>query len=142
MYTSMIMTVGQIVARSAEFLAILSIFIEIVPIKINPISCFLGWIGKKMTEELLNKVNALESKVGKLEKSDVIDCRVRILQFADELRRSVKHSKETFDQALSDIDSYERYCEDHPDFKNNRTVAARAKILEAYSECIDKNSFL
>lgn len=76
------------------------------------------------------------------EKSDVIDCRVRILTFADEIRRGVRHSKETFDQVLSDIDTYERYCTEHPDFMNNKTVAAKAKILDVYSECMDNNDFL
>ncbi|MBR1526324.1 MAG: hypothetical protein IJ640_06655 [Prevotella sp.] len=110
--------------------------------KINPISYILRWIGKKINEELMDKMNTFEKKVEALEKSDAIDCRVRILTFADEIRRGVKHSKETFDQVLSDIDSYERYCAEHPDFMNNKTVAAKAKILEVYSECIDGNDFL
>lgn len=96
-----------------------------------------GKVVKKM-----DKVNTLETKVGALEKSDVIDCRVRILTFADEIRRGVRHSKETFDQVLSDIDTYERYCTEHPDFMNNKTVAAKAKILDVYSECMDNNDFL
>ncbi|MGN1176394.1 MAG: hypothetical protein ACI4S1_13140, partial [Roseburia sp.] len=90
----------------------------------------------------MDKVNTLETKVGALEKSDVIDYRVRILTFADEIRRGVRHSKETFDQVLSDIDTYERYCTEHPDFMNNKTVAAKAKILDVYSECMDNNDFL
>ena len=136
------LSIAQLLSWAAGIIAVLSVFIEITPVKINPISSLLRWIGKQINKELLDKVNTLDAKVCALEKSDVIDCRVRILQFADELRRSVKHSKETFDQVLSDIDTYERYCKDHPDFKNNRTVAARSKILEVYSECIDQNDFL
>lgn len=136
------LTLGQIIGRIAGGLAVLSIFVEITPVKINPISYILRWIGKKINEELMDKMNTFEKKVEALEKSDAIDCRVRILTFADEIRRGVKHSKETFDQVLSDIDSYERYCAEHPDFMNNKTVAAKAKILEVYSECIDGNDFL
>lgn len=136
------LTLSQIVGGIAGIIAVLSIFIEITPVKINPISHLLRWVGKQMNKELLDKVNALDTKVCALEKSDVIDCRVRILQFADEIRRGVKHSKESFDQVLSDIDTYERYCAGHPDFMNNKTVAAKAKILEVYSECIDGNDFL
>ena len=136
------LTIGQLIGRIAGGLAVLSIFIEITPVKINPISHILRWIGKQTNKELMDKMNTLEKKVGALEKSDAIDCRVRILTFADEIRRGVKHSKETFDQTLSDIDAYERYCGEHPEFLNNRTVAAKAKILEVYSECIDKNDFL
>lgn len=136
------LTLGQIIGRIAGGLAVLSIFIEITPVKINPISHILRWIGKQINKDLMDKMNALENKVGALEKSDAIDCRVRILTFADEIRRGVKHSKETFDQVLSDIDTYERYCTEHPDFMNNKTVAAKAKILDVYSECIDNNDFL
>lgn len=136
------LTLGQIVGRIAGVIAVLSIFIEITPVKINPVSALLRWVGKQINKELMDKVNTLENKVGALEKSDVIDCRVRILTFADEIRRGVRHSRETFDQVLSDIDTYERYCTEHPDFMNNKTVAAKAKILDVYSECIDNNDFL
>ena len=136
------LTLGQIVGRIAGVIAVLSIFIEITPVKINPISALLRWVGKQINKELMDKVNTLETKVGALEKSDVINCRVRILTFADEIRRGMRHSKETFDQVLSDIDTYERYCTEHPDFMNNKTVAAKAKILDVYSECIDNNDFL
>ena len=136
------LTLGQIVGGIAGVIAALSIFIEITPVKINPISALLRWVGKQINKELMDKVNTLETKVGALEKSDVINCRVRILTFADEIRRGMRHSKETFDQVLSDIDTYERYCTDHPDFMNNKTVAAKAKILDVYSECMDNNDFL
>lgn len=136
------LTLGQIVGRIAGVIAALSIFIEITPVKISPISALLRWVGKQINKELMDKVNTLETKVGALEKSDVIDCRVRILTFADEIRRGMRHSKETFDQVLSDIDTYERYCTEHPDFMNNKTVAAKAKIIDVYSECMDNNDFL
>lgn len=136
------LTLGQIVGRIAGVIAALSIFIEITPVKINPISALLRWIGKQTNKELMDKVSTLETKVGALEKSDVVDCRVRILTFADEIRRGARHSKETFDQVLSDIDTYERYCKEHPDFMNNKTVAAKAKILDIYSACMDNNDFL
>ena len=136
------LALGQIIGRIAGVIAVLSIFIEITPVKINPISALLRWVGKQINKEIIDKVNTLETKVGALEKSDVIDCRVRILTFADEIRRGVRHSKETFDQVLSDIDTYERYCTEHPDFMNNKTVAAKAKILDVYSECMDNNDFL
>ena len=54
----------------------------------------------------------------------------------------MKHSQENFDQVLSDIDDYERYCNSHPEFKNNKTVAAKEKILKVYSERMDNNDFL
>lgn len=136
------LTLGQIVGVIIGVIAALSIFIEITPIKINPVSHLLKWIGKQFNNDLMEKVNTLEKKVLALEESDVVDCRVRILTFADEIRRHIPHSRETFDQILSDIDTYEKYCNQHPDFKNNKTVTAQSIILEVYKECFDKNNFL
>ena len=136
------LTVGQMIGAVVGVVAALSIFIEIVPVKINPISALLRWVGTRTNKELLDKVTQLEIDVKKLERADVVVCRVRILCFADEIRRGVRHSKEAFDQVLSDIDTYEHYCDSHPGFMNNKTVAAKAKIIELYSDCIDKNNFL
>lgn len=68
--------------------------------------------------------------------------RIRILRFNDELCAGVKHSENHFEDILEDIDSYETFCERHPDFHNNRGVLAMAHIKAVYTECKEKNSFL
>lgn len=136
------MPIHEIIERVIGVLAALSVVVEITPVKFNPISTILRWIGTKTNEELEKKVDLLSKRVDDLEESDVIDCRVRIIGFADEIRRDVRHSKESFDQVLSDIDAYEEYCDDHPKFKNNRTIEAKKLIIEKYHSCLDKNNFL
>lgn len=76
------------------------------------------------------------------EEEKVINCRIRILRFNDEILINLKHSKEMFDQTLKDIDIYERYCEAHPDFENNITVMAVENIKDKYKSCMRNNSFL
>ena len=140
------LTLSQIIGSAAGIVVIISIFIEITPIKINPVSNFLKWLGKKINGEIIDRFDALEKKVTNIEsvnnERNAISCRVRILQFGDEVRRGTRHSKENFDQILSDIDEYERYCEAHPEFKNNKTVATKEKIIKVYSERMDNNDFL
>ena len=70
------------------------------------------------------------------------NARIRILRFSDEVRHGVLHSKESFDQVNLDIDTYHRYCEDHPEYKNNRAVMAIANIKRIYAKCLEENSFL
>ena len=70
------------------------------------------------------------------------DARIRILSFSDEVRHNVKHSKESFDQINLDIDTYRRYCDGHPNYKNNRAVMAIANIERVYAECLRKQDFL
>lgn len=140
------MSVAQIIGSAAGVVVIISIFIEIAPIKINPLSHFLRWLGKRINGDIIDRLDNLEAKVNNIENSgderNAISCRVRILQFGDEVRRGMKHSQENFDQVLSDIDDYEHYCNNHPEFKNNKTVAAKEKILKVYSERMDNNDFL
>lgn len=63
-------------------------------------------------------------------RGDAVRSRTSILRFQDELYNDIKHSKEYFDQVLDDIDTYEKYCHDHPDFQNGRTKAASKYIRE------------
>lgn len=68
--------------------------------------------------------------------------RYRILQFYDELCEEKKHSESHFEDILDDIDSYEAYCDKHPEFKNNRGKAAMQYITDTYYKVKSKGGFL
>ena len=70
------------------------------------------------------------------------DARRRILRFNDELLNNVCHSKELFDDALEDIDTYDKFCADHPEFPNNKTVMAESNIRRCYQKCMEDQDFL
>lgn len=146
-------TIGQLLGGGLGIIALLSIFIEFTPIKFNPVSVFLNWIGRRTNRELFAKIDDLEEKINgiddhqkaleaDIEKRDAINCRVRILRFSDEIRRKIKHSQESFDQVLDDLDVYEKYCVAHPEFKNNKTMSAKERIKAAYDGCMEQDDFL
>lgn len=85
------------------------------------------------------KLNALCNEVAE---DRATSARIRILRFSDEVRHNVRHSKESFDQVNLDIDTYRRYCDDHPDYKNNRAVMAIANIERVYAQCLRDQDFL
>ena len=68
--------------------------------------------------------------------------RMEILRFNNELLRSIDHTKEEFIEVLAEIDAYERFCEDHPDYPNNRAVLAIENIRENYKERLKKHDSL
>ena len=156
----MSLSLGEAVKYIVGILAALSVFVEFTPIKLHPISAILNWIGKRtnkevnkdikeLNQELLNlraAIDDISTQQKKLEadmqEGEAINCRLRILQFADELRRGVKHSKESFDQVMADIDTYEKYCYDHPKFRNNKTVVSTDRITSAYNDRCEMNDFL
>lgn len=89
-------------------------------------------------ERLDKKIDKLDNE---LTERGVIACRVRILKFMDEILEGWEHSKDSYNQVIQDITNYERYCAQHPLFKNHQTVATIAHIKADYQERLEKNDF-
>lgn len=86
--------------------------------------------------------DTLKSHIAEDEIRDILQARRRIIDFADECRRGTKHSEEHFNNVLSDIDTYERYCNDHPNFENRQAVSSIAFVAEIYDQCKRDNDFI
>lgn len=152
------MTLHAILAEygwdTAGALAVLLTFVQFSPLKIDPWTVIARWIGRAINGEVLQKVNKLGENVDSLTKDvehirqdadqrDAVTCRIRILRFNDELiHKQPLHSKEHFDQILTDIKQYEDYCELHPGFKNHIADDSIERIRRIYKECGDKGSFI
>lgn len=70
----------------------------------------------------------------KIDENSAVLARTHILRFSDELKNGIEHSSEYFRQQLDDCDTYERYCEKHPDFKNSYTMVANKHIKETFEK--------
>ena len=90
-------------------------------------------------EKLDKKIDKLD---GELTERSIIACRVRILKFMDEIIEGWQHSKDSYNQIIQDITNYERYCSEHPLFKNHQTVATIEHIKADYQERLEKNDFI
>lgn len=123
-------------------LIIIASLVEIAPVKINPWS----WIGRVLNKDVMQKVEKIEKDVADVKKevgeNTAVSSRYRILRFDDELLHGIKHTKEHFDQILLDIDVYEKYCDSHPQFRNNLAVLAIDHIKTVYQKCSQDNLFL
>lgn len=97
-------------------------------------------------KEIIDAIHNVGDKVDgvdhELQEHKAVLARTHILRFNDELYNKVDHSKEYFDQTLEDIDTYEKYCADHPDFKNQRTVFAEDNIKSVYKKLTEEHKFL
>lgn len=85
------------------FIAILSVFFEIVPIKFSPISSFLKWLGKKINADINARVVKLEDTVAKNHKQEL---RIQISNFASDLRHNVPKSESQFVAIIQLCDEY------------------------------------
>ena len=134
------MTFDKILACSGGGLFLLLTLIQLVPIQVNPWSWLAKTIGKAMGITAIEK--KLDEHIATDDKRDADSHRVKILQFNNELLRSIDHTKEEFIEVLAEIDAYERFCKDHPDYPNNRAVMAIENIRENYKERLKKHDFL
>lgn len=126
--------------------------IQIAPIRIDPWSFVLTKLGTFLNRTVLKELKKTNAKVEDIEKSlyslqetthqrEAIQARRNIVEFGDSLFRDNYRSQDSFEQALDDIDYYERYCLKHPEFKNNQTVITSNVIKEIYRDCLKRNQF-
>jgi hypothetical protein len=90
----------------------------------------------KEIEKVSGKVDVLGEKV---DMNQAILARTHILRFSDELKNGIEHSQEYFRQQLDDCDTYDMYCELHPEFKNSYTMIANKHIKETYDRLLQEH---
>lgn len=100
----------------------------------------------EIQKELKGQMQLLSDKMDNLSKSNgegmAYTWRYRILRFNDEIVQGNRHTKEHFDQILEDIDNYEKFCKNNPEFPNNKAVLAVKNIKDIYDRCVEENDFL
>jgi hypothetical protein len=84
---------------------------------------------KDKSKDIEKKIDDLSEKI---DANQAILARTHILRFSDELKNGIEHSAEYFRQQLDDCDTYDKYCETHPDFKNSYTMIANKHIKETF----------
>lgn len=89
-------------------------------------------------DEVIKQVGKLSEKI---DHNQAVLARTHILRFDDELMNGVDHSQEYFRQQLDDIDTYEKYCNANPDFKNSYCLSAIEHIRHTYQSLLDKHEF-
>lgn len=138
--------IKQIVVSGGGILLVALTIIQITPIKLNPWSWLGRCIGRAINGEVLAKVDNLGQELAdhkaKSAEREATQCRARILRFGDEILHNVPHSKEHYEQILIDVDSYEGYCDDHQDYKNNVAVATIKHIKKMYQKHLEEDTFL
>nr|DAY04314.1 MAG TPA: hypothetical protein [Caudoviricetes sp.] len=118
----------------------------------RPWSAIARALGRELNHGTIERVGGVEKRLAMLtEKVDKVAAkneenqaktvRARILRFGDEMLEGRHHSKDSFDQVVMDINEYDRYCAEHPDFKNHITNMTAEMIKNQYQECMRKRSF-
>lgn len=97
---------------------------------------------KDVKQDIGNVRHELQQVKDEAEEGRVLERRIRILRFADEITHGTRHSRDHFQQLMEDGKIYKAYCKDHEDFPNGVTEPAIKLIEDTYYERLQKNDFL
>ncbi len=111
----------------------LSVFFEISPIKLNPIS----WIGGMLMKKVMVKIDELERTI---DENEIENLRRAILEFANSCQNDTKHSQEQFNQVFKDNEKYHRLLDKY-NLTNGRVDSDFKYIEDIYQECLRKHQF-
>ena len=140
------MDLKEIFMGGGGVLVVLLTLVQIAPVKVNPWSAIAKAVGRAVNadvaKELCEIKKKLDDHVTMDDRRTADGHRTRILHFNNELLRSIGHTEEEFNEVLAEIDAYEEYCEEHPEYPNNRAVLAIENIRSNYKERLQKHDFL
>ena len=94
---------------------------------------------RKAVEKTNSRIDGLEASQ---KQKDAEDARRQVLLFADEIRREIAHSEESFNQVLDDIHTYENYCRIHEEYQNNKAMGSIQLVIDTYYQCKKSNNFI
>lgn len=147
------MSILELFASGSGILLVFLSLVEIAPIQMNPWSAIARGIGRIVNRDVLARLDEirLTQKDTQQRLDDHIKAdnertadmhRSKILSFNNELLRDIPHTKEEFVEILAEIDGYEAFCRENPDYQNNRATHAIANISRVYDERLQKHDFL
>ena len=118
--------------------------IQISPIKINPFSWIAKKIGNALNADVIKQLNdnklslqklneKLDNHIRENEEEHINECRRRILVFNEKVVADSKNiTKERYDSILDDIDEYEKYCQENPQYPNSKAVLSIQNLKDDY----------
>ena len=126
-------------------LLVLSVFIQIAPIKINPWSSLVKWIGKTLNSHLESEVSKLNQAIGRInhdiDQNEKDRIRWEILDFASGCREGRLHTKDEFQHVITLNDKYKKLLAKTGD--TNGVFDEEYKyIQDIYHKRQERNDFL
>ena len=137
------------VAIIISFIGILSVFIEVSKIKLNPWGMLFDFIGQRLNRDVKNELDSIQGMLKAhseylkdiemlVDMNEIKRIRAEILSFADSCKMGVKHTEDAFLHVIDIHDDYEELIEKY-DMSNGRLSVAYDYIMNVYRENIMGN---
>jgi hypothetical protein len=114
-------------------IGVLSVFVQVSPIKINPIS----WLGSMFMQNTNQKIDELEHTI---DTNEIENLRRSILDFANSCQNGIEHSQEQFNQVFKDNEKYHCLLKKY-NLTNGRVDSDFKYIENTYQDCLKKHHF-
>lgn len=130
---------------AAAVITVLGVFIEISPIKINPLTALFRWAGNALNGNTSKQLNSMTRQLDdisdRIDKIEINDMRSTLLDFANSCMNKRSHTKEEFEHMIDLHTQYEDTIS-KKSMRNGRVDLAFKYISDLYTECLNDNSFL
>lgn len=147
----------------AGMVAVISVFVEITPIHINPLSLLFNKLGNAFTKDLKKDIKDLKTDIDTLKENlddtkkelnnkidnnkdtederYVMQLRGEILNFSNSCIKKELHTKDEFDHIIDTHARYEKLIEEK-NLTNGRVDIEFNYIQNIYTELLKENAFL
>ena len=136
---------ARVLGQALIYLIASGTLIEISPIKFNPITMILKWMGDKMNSSIKAELDTVK-KAQEEQRKDFQDFKVsqyryEIFQFENEIRdNNDHHTEEQYNHILEQCKKYEAYCQDN-NIPNGKAEMAIKHIRDVCYEHLKDDSF-
>ena len=112
--------------------------VEVTPIKVNPLSWLLKWVGSRVNGEMIKRIDKLEANVDTNEMDRI---RWEVLDFANSCRNGRRHTQDEFEHIITLVKKYEGLLKKCG--KENGVFEMEYKyIVKLYEKCQQENDFI
>ena len=136
---------AKVLGQALIYLIASGTLIEISPIKFNPITMILKWMGDKMNSGIKAELDIVK-KAQEEQRKDFQDYKVaqyryEIFQFENEIRdNNDHHTEEQYNHILDQCKKYEDYCKDN-NIPNGKAEMAIKHIRDVCYDHLKDDSF-
>lgn len=140
------------IAVAVSAIGVISIFVEVSKIKLNPWGMIFDFVGKALNRDVKKELGSIKSILKAhsdylkdiemlVDMNEIKRIRAEIFAFADSCKMGVKHTEDGFLHIIDIHDDYVELLEKY-DMANGRLTVEYEYIMNVYRDCVKKGSLL
>ncbi|MBQ3109862.1 MAG: hypothetical protein IJC69_01805 [Clostridia bacterium] len=141
----------EYVALIVTAIGVLSVFVEVSKIKLNPWKMLFEFIGKSLNRDVKKELDSIKGLIKcqgesireiemMVDMNEIKRIRAEIFAFADSCKMGEKHTEEAFLHIIDIHEDYEELIEKY-NMTNGRITLDYDYVMKVYQDCVKKGVF-